>query len=222
MTSSSSGRDSTDTCGLWILNAAICLKDQRARHVPFYYTGVFVISQKALAAILPPLLSPLATTPYSILATQKVSFFLGVPSYAATSSTPVPVQPSQLGMARKCSSCGNNGHNSRTCSGHRGHGSSISTSSNSSASTSCGGLRLFGVQLQVASPPLKKCLSMECLSPAAYYGAAAASSLSPSVSSSSSSLVSIEESAERVSSGYTSDGLMGRIQERKKGETGTN
>jgi len=41
--------------------------------------------------------------------------------------------------------------------------------------------------------------------------------LSPSVSSSSSSLVSIEESAERVSSGYTSDGLMGRIQERKKG-----
>jgi hypothetical protein len=46
--------------------------------------------------------------------------------------------------------------------------------------------------------------------------------LSPSVSSSSSSLVSIEESAERVSSGYTSDGLMGRIQERKKGETGTN
>ncbi|PAN17629.1 hypothetical protein GQ55_3G136900 [Panicum hallii var. hallii] len=120
-------------------------------------------------------------------------------------------------MARKCSSCGNNGHNSRTCSGHRGHESSISTSSNSSASTSCGGLRLFGVQLQIASPPLKKCLSMECLSPAAYYGAAAASSLSPSVSSSSSSLVSIEESAERVSSGYTSDGLMGRIQERKKG-----
>ena len=131
-------------------------------------------------------------------------------------------QPSQLGMARKCSSCGNNGHNSRTCSGHRGYESSISTSSNSSASTSCGGLRLFGVQLQVVSPPLKKCLSMECLSPAAYYGAAAASSLSPSVSSSSSSLVSIEESAERVSSGYTSDGLMGRIQERKKGETGTN
>jgi len=90
VTSSSSGRDSTDTCGLWILNAAICLKDQRVRHVPFYYTGIFIISQKALAAILPPLLSPLATTPYSILATQKVSFFLGVPSYAATSSAPVP------------------------------------------------------------------------------------------------------------------------------------
>ncbi|CAN6336514.1 unnamed protein product [Urochloa humidicola] len=117
-------------------------------------------------------------------------------------------------MARKCSSCGNNGHNSRTCSGHRGHENSISTSSNSSASTSCGGLRLFGVQLQA---PLKKCLSMECLSPAAYYGATAASSLSPSVSSSSSSLVSIDENSERVSSGYMSDGLIGRVQERKKG-----
>nr|CAB3464182.1 unnamed protein product [Digitaria exilis] len=58
---------------------------------------------------------------------------------------------------------------------------------------------------------------MDCLSPATYYGAAAvASSLSPSVSSSSSSLVSIEENAERVSSGYISDGLMGRVQERKK------
>ncbi|TKW25358.1 hypothetical protein SEVIR_3G114200v4 [Setaria viridis] len=125
-------------------------------------------------------------------------------------------------MARKCSSCGNNGHNSRTCSGYRGHENSISTSSNSSGNTSCGGLRLFGVQLQVGSHPLKKCLSMECLSPAAYYGAAAAaaaaaSSLSPSVSSSSSSLVSIEENSERVSSGYMSDGLMGRVQERKKG-----
>jgi hypothetical protein len=34
--------------------------------------------------------------------------------------------------------------------------------------------------------------------------------------------VSIEENSERVSSSYMSDGLMGRIQERKKGETGTN
>ncbi|KAF0926593.1 hypothetical protein E2562_026904 [Oryza meyeriana var. granulata] len=54
---------------------------------------------------------------------------------------------------------------------------------------------------------------MECLPSPAYYGAAA----SPSVSSSSSSLVSIEENTERVSSGYLSDGLMGRAQERKKG-----
>ncbi|KAJ1262040.1 hypothetical protein BS78_09G076700 [Paspalum vaginatum] len=118
-------------------------------------------------------------------------------------------------MARKCSSCGNNGHNSRTCSGHRGQEHSIG---HSSTSTSCGGLKLFGVQLQVGSSPLKKCLSMECLSPIAYYGAAAAtSSLSPSVSSSSSSLASIEESSQRMSGGYMSDGLMGRVQERKKG-----
>ncbi|WVZ96869.1 hypothetical protein U9M48_042452 [Paspalum notatum var. saurae] len=118
-------------------------------------------------------------------------------------------------MARKCSSCGNNGHNSRTCSGHRGHENSIS---NYSTSTSCGGLKLFGVQLQVGSSPLKKCLSMECMSPIAHYGAAAAtSSLSPSVSSSSSSLASIDESSQRMSSGYMSDGLMGRVQERKKG-----
>ncbi|XP_062181276.1 transcription factor KUA1-like [Phragmites australis] len=121
-------------------------------------------------------------------------------------------------MARKCSSCGNDGHNSRTCSGHRGHENIISISSNSSSGTCCGGLRLFGVQLQVGSSPLNKCLSMECLSPAAYYGAAAAASnRSPSVSSSSSSLVSIEESAERISGGYMSDGLMGRAPERKKG-----
>ncbi|KAL5230615.1 hypothetical protein ABZP36_029391 [Zizania latifolia] len=122
-------------------------------------------------------------------------------------------------MARKCSSCGNNGHNSRTCSGQRGLENSSSRSSN--GSTTCGGgLRLFGVQLQVGSSPLKKCLSMECFPSPASYGAG--STASPSVSSSSSSsssLVSIEESTERVrvSSGYLSDGLIGRAQERKKG-----
>lgn len=125
-------------------------------------------------------------------------------------------QPPQLSMARKCSSCGNNGHNSRTCSGHRCKETSISITS---TSTSCGSLRLFGVQLQVGSAPLKKCLSIECLSPIAYYGAAGAtSSLSPSRSSSSSSLVSIEESSQRITGGYVSDGLMVRVQDRKKGE----
>jgi len=96
-------------------------------------------------------------------------------------------------------------------------GTSISISS---TTTRCGSLRLFGVQLQVGSSPLKKCLSMECLSPIAYYGAAAAatSSLSPSVSSSSSSLASIEESSQRITGGYVSDGLVVRVQDRKKGE----
>jgi len=112
-------------------------------------------------------------------------------------------------MARKCSSCGNNGHNSRTCSGH-----------------GAGGVRLFGVQLHVGSSPvaMKKCFSMECLSSSAsaapaYYAAAlaATNSASPSASSSS-SLVSVEEAPEKMAHGYLSDGLMGRAaQERKKG-----
>ncbi|KAL6627277.1 hypothetical protein ACP70R_031003 [Stipagrostis hirtigluma subsp. patula] len=112
-------------------------------------------------------------------------------------------------MARKCSSCGNNGHNSRTCSGHRGMENSGGV----------GGVRLFGVQLHVGSSPMKKCFSMECLSssaPAYYAAALAASSSSPSASSSS-SLVSVEETAEKMTNGYLSDGLMGRAQERKKG-----
>uniref|UniRef100_A0A0D9UXU1 HTH myb-type domain-containing protein n=1 Tax=Leersia perrieri TaxID=77586 RepID=A0A0D9UXU1_9ORYZ len=117
-------------------------------------------------------------------------------------------------MARKCSSCGNNGHNSRTCTGHR----SIQESGGG------GGVRLFGVQLHVGGSPLKKCFSMECLSSSpspspSYYAAAAvaASSSSPTVSSSS-SLVSVEEAAgEKMASGYLSDGLMARAQERKKG-----
>lgn len=114
-------------------------------------------------------------------------------------------------MARKCSSCGNNGHNSRTCSGHR----------NLENSSVCGGgVRLFGVQLHVGSSPMKKCFSMECLSSSApaYYAAAlaGASSSSPSVSPSS-SLVSVDETAEKMTKGYLSDGLMGRAQERKKG-----
>ncbi|CAO2174928.1 unnamed protein product [Urochloa humidicola] len=126
-------------------------------------------------------------------------------------------------MARKCSSCGNNGHNSRTCGG--GHGRV--TMENGVGGGGGAGVRLFGVQLHAGSlsSPMKKCFSMECLSsaaPPAYYAAALAAaaannnSSSPSVSSSS-SLVSVEETAEKVTNGYLSDGLMGRAQERKKG-----
>ncbi|XP_039123953.1 transcription factor KUA1-like [Dioscorea cayenensis subsp. rotundata] len=128
-------------------------------------------------------------------------------------------------MARKCSHCGNNGHNSRTCSSSSNNGSSI-------------GLKLFGVQLlQMASSSsyssspstsssssssalhMKKSFSMDCLGPSSscYH---VCSSSSPS-SSSSSSLVSIEEATDhhcKVSNGYLSDGLLGRgAQERKKG-----
>ncbi|XP_020153631.2 uncharacterized protein [Aegilops tauschii subsp. strangulata] len=130
--------------------------------------------------------------------------FLLLPSFGRACAPPI-------GMARKCSSCGHNGHNSRTCSGHRG------------VESGGGGLRLFGVQLQVGAAPLKKSFSMECLSSSAsaYYAAAAAvgvaASNSSSSVSSSSSLVSVEESPEKMGHGYLSDGLMGRAQERKKG-----
>jgi hypothetical protein len=136
-------------------------------------------------------------------------------------------------MARKCSSCGNNGHNSRTCGGHSRTAAAFENNG--------GGVRLFGVQLHVGSSSpvavaMKRCFSMECLSPPpplppppaapAYYAAAlaAANSSSPSASasaSSSSSLVSVEEAQapEKMASGYLSDGLVGRAQaERKKGE----
>jgi hypothetical protein len=195
--------------------------------VHFIQTGVLDdFPSSPYHILLPSLLSPLAS--YNTLHTPRLIIYpqgqrrrrrrrrLSSWAYSSICS----ILKSSVTMARKCSSCGNNGHNSRTCSGQRVLDHSISSSNSGSttaaAATACGGLRLFGVQLQVGggSSPLKKCLSMECLASPAYYGASA----SPSVSSSSSSLVSIEENTERVSNGYLSDGLMGRVQERKKGE----
>lgn len=74
-------------------------------------------------------------------------------------------------------------------------------------------MRLFGVQLYGASSLMKKSFSMDCLLSSSCYNA----SSSPSSSSSSSSLVCIDETAQKISNGYLSDGLMGRAQERKKG-----
>ncbi|XWS72161.1 hypothetical protein CRYUN_Cryun02cG0016500 [Craigia yunnanensis] len=101
-------------------------------------------------------------------------------------------------MGRKCSHCGNIGHNSRTCTTY--------------TETAVGGLRLFGVQLDISSSfvVMKKSFSMDCLS------SAFPSSPSPS-SSLSSSRVSIDENSDKTSIGYLSDGLMGRSPERKKG-----
>ncbi|KAG9456541.1 hypothetical protein H6P81_001049 [Aristolochia fimbriata] len=93
-------------------------------------------------------------------------------------------------MGRKCSHCGNNGHNSRTCGGYRGG--------------SATGLRLFGVHLDVGSP-MKKSFSMDSLSP------------SSSTSSSSFSRLSVDENPGKMGGGYLSDGPICRIQERKKG-----
>ncbi|KAK7251480.1 hypothetical protein RIF29_34727 [Crotalaria pallida] len=106
-------------------------------------------------------------------------------------------------MVRKCSHCGNIGHNSRTCTSFRG-------ASNTNTTTFVG-LRLFGVQLDMSScgsvVAIKKSISMDSL-PSSYY--------SPS-SSFSSSRITIDENSARTSIGYLSDGLIGRVQERKKG-----
>lgn len=101
-------------------------------------------------------------------------------------------------MGRKCSHCGNIGHNSRTCTYRE---------------TFAGGLRLFGVQLDLSSSSfaLKKSFSVDCL-----YQPSSSSPTSPS-SSLSSSRISIDENSDKTTIGYLSDGLTCRPQERKKG-----
>ncbi|XP_074591054.1 transcription factor MYBS3-like isoform X2 [Curcuma longa] len=103
-------------------------------------------------------------------------------------------------MVRKCSHCGHNGHNSRTC----------CSSSSTRGMAEGGGVKLFGVELRLASP-LKKSFSMDCLSCTHPFA------LSSSPSSSTSSLGSVDEAAEKMANGYLSDGPDGRKQERKKG-----
>lgn len=112
-------------------------------------------------------------------------------------------------MGRKCSHCGNIGHNSRTCVTYKGN-INMATSGNI-------GLRLFGVQLVDVSSScssssamshafdMKKSFSMDCLMS------------SPNSPSSSSSLVSINEISDQTCIGYLSDGLLARAQDRKKG-----
>ncbi|KAK1417390.1 hypothetical protein QVD17_26517 [Tagetes erecta] len=112
-------------------------------------------------------------------------------------------------MGRKCSHCGNIGHNSRTCTSYnRGNVNSTILGGGG------GGLRLFGVQLDSPhSMVMKKCVSMDCLP--------SSSPLPPSVSPSSSlssSRVSVSDLTDKnMSVGYLSDGLIARAQERKKG-----
>lgn len=98
-------------------------------------------------------------------------------------------------MGRKCSHCGNVGHNSRTC-----------------TATQKESLRLFGVQLDVpapsSSPAMKKSFSV---------GSLPCSSTTPSSSTSSNSpQVNAGDEFYLLSNGYLSDGQVGRTPERKK------
>lgn len=109
-------------------------------------------------------------------------------------------------MGKKCSHCGNIGHNSRTCTTHKG--------------SLVNGLRLFGVQLidisssssptDFISMKMKKSLSMDRL--------LSASSTPSSPSFASNSQVSMNDNSNKMPNGYLSDTVVGRTLERKKGE----
>ncbi|WVZ69811.1 hypothetical protein U9M48_018540 [Paspalum notatum var. saurae] len=134
-------------------------------------------------------------------------------------------------MARKCSHCGNYGHNSRTCGlGHREIIMLCEGGGGGGGGAGSGLIRLFGVQVHVGAggagaggavlaSAMKKSYSLDCLQLAT----PGCSLVSPSSSSSSSLLLSIEEGLERAAAatngGYLSDGgPHGRgVQERKKG-----
>ncbi|KAI3422905.1 uncharacterized protein J3R85_011651 [Psidium guajava] len=130
-------------------------------------------------------------------------------------------------MGRKCSHCGNIGHNSRTCTSFMG------------AANACG-LKLFGVHLDLSSPSpsssssssssspsssascsyahpyslaLRKSLSMDCPSSSS----ASSSSSSPS-SCLSLPIVLADERYDKNSLGYLSNGLAAGSQEKRKGD----
>ncbi|KAI3711570.1 hypothetical protein L1987_70109 [Smallanthus sonchifolius] len=115
-------------------------------------------------------------------------------------------------MGRKCSQCGNIGHNSRTCN----RGNANSTILGGGGGGDGGGLRLFGVQLDSPhSMVMKKCVSMDFLPSSLIIQASASNSSSSSLSS---SRVSINDLTDKNTlDGYHSNGLIARAQERKKG-----
>ncbi|KAL0558485.1 hypothetical protein IC582_003058 [Cucumis melo] len=134
-------------------------------------------------------------------------------------------------MVRKCSHCGNIGHNSRTCSNIRG---SIITP-NLNVGSNCGLIRLFGVHLDsYNSSSSTSSSTTSSSSNASYSSTASAFSIKKSFStdclsssSSSSSRIHIdnhhhhhhhlEHYSKSPSNGYLSDGLLNGDQERKKG-----
>ncbi|KAJ1430316.1 SANT/Myb domain [Sesbania bispinosa] len=115
-----------------------------------------------------------------------------------------------LRMARKCTYCGNLGHNSRTC-------------NNNNSSSSLGHrqqLRLFGVQLDVYSSSTTSCFATKRRSFSSDYLLSSQTSLSvPSSSSSTSSPSLLGGAANENSDSYlaSASGLISTIQDRKKG-----
>ncbi|KAK4756590.1 hypothetical protein SAY87_006717 [Trapa incisa] len=130
-------------------------------------------------------------------------------------------------MSRRCSYCGNMGHNSRTCTSSSPAAPPAARSSPSPSSAAGGGLKLFGVQLQLSATPaasssssssslmsasvdcnsMKKSFSMDCLSSKPPVAATTPSPLAPS----------LPTGDDRAAKGYNSDGLLGRLPEKKKG-----
>ncbi|KAF7126479.1 hypothetical protein RHSIM_Rhsim11G0044700 [Rhododendron simsii] len=116
-------------------------------------------------------------------------------------------------MGKKCSHCGNIGHNSRTCTTHK--------------ASLANGLRLFGVQLidissssspsslsstDFISKKMMKSLNMDWL-----LSASSTPSSPPSSSFASNSQVSMNDNSNKMPNGYLSDSVVGRTLERKKG-----
>ncbi|KAI3790078.1 hypothetical protein L2E82_02891 [Cichorium intybus] len=115
-------------------------------------------------------------------------------------------------MGRKCSHCGNIGHNSRTCTSY--NKGNVNSTILIGGGGGGGGLRLFGVQLDTPhSMLMKKCLSMDCLPSSSPLPSSTSHSPSSSLSS---SRVSVSDLT-NMPVGYLSDGLITRAQERKKG-----
>lgn len=117
-------------------------------------------------------------------------------------------------MARKCTYCGNLGHNSRTCNQSLGH-----------TGGPTGGLKLFGVQLDQcsASPSyfdMKRSFSMD------YLLSSWTSFSVPSFSSSSSSspsMLGANENSHKMSDSYlaSATGLVSTIKDKNKGYLAT-
>ncbi|MED6159528.1 hypothetical protein PIB30_043100 [Stylosanthes scabra] len=121
-------------------------------------------------------------------------------------------------MARKCTYCGNSGHNSRTC--------NHSFSSTSSTTGGSSGLKLFGVQLQLDDNQYSPSSSSSCfdmMMMRTSFSMDYLLSLSSSSSSLSiSSLVGANDNTQEISHSYlttgtSSSGLMSTIKDNNKG-----